>query len=158
MHTKPLFDFFKVKPPGLGFTLTENLVSVIILSITLTAMLPAFMGFGMQNAKNRQLAGAIAVSNTVMSDLRRQTMDELNGQLGKTIFTTPSPQNGNTYQVSQYVCTKTTTLDAENPDATCSETIGENDLARQILIEVKAPNNPDETIYRVQTVFARLRS
>lgn len=158
MHAKVLINFFKVKPPGQGFTLTENLVSLIILSVTLTAMLPAFMGFGMQNAKNRQLAGAIAVSNTVMSDLRRQTMDELNSQLGETVFTAPSPQNGSTYQINQYICTKSSTLDAENPDATCSETIGENDLARQILIEVKAPNNPDETIYRVQTVFARLRS
>lgn len=157
MHTRPLLNFFKVKPPERGFTLTENLVSLIILSITLTAMMPAFMSFGMQNAKNRQVSGAVAVSNTVMSDLRRQTMNELNSQLGKTVLTNLS-QNGSTYQVDQYVCTKGSTLDAANPDDTCSETVGDNDLARQILIEVKSPSNPNETIYRVQTVFARLRS
>lgn len=158
MQTKPLLDFFNFKSLPKGFTLTENLVSLIILSVTLTAMLPAFMSFGMQNGKNRQLSGAIAVTNTIMSDLRRKDMGELDAQLGQT--TSSHSQNGNTYQVSQYICTdlEGSPLDADDPDGTCSETVGQNDLARQILIEVKTPNNPNETIYRVQTVFASVRS
>lgn len=156
MPIKTPLNLLKIKHSTRGFSLTENLVSLIILSITLTAMLPAFMNFGLQNAKNRQLSGATAVANTLMSDLRRQSMDDLNGKLGKTVLTNLS-QNGSTYQVDQYICTKGATLNPANPAGTCSTTVGENDFARQILLEVKAPNNPNETIYRVQTVFARLR-
>ena len=158
MQIKTLLNFFRVKPLGQGFTLTENLVSFVILSITMTVMMPAFMSFGIQNAKNRQVSGAVAVSNSVMSDLRRQTRNDLNTQLGKTENT--YEQTGNTYQVNQYICTDMTDspLDAADPAGTCSETVEDNDLARQILLEVKAPNNPNETIYRVQTVFTRLRS
>ncbi|MBE9174827.1 type II secretion system protein [Synechocystis salina LEGE 06155] len=156
MQTKQLLELFRTKPVGQGFTLTENLVSLIILSITLTVMLPAFMNFGMQNAKNRQLSGATAVANDIMSDLRRQPMNDLNSKLGKTVLTNIS-QNGSTYQVDRYICTKGTTLNPENPAGTCSTTVGENDFVRQILLEVKSPNNPNEVIYRVQTVFAQLR-
>ncbi|AIE73791.1 type II secretion system GspH family protein [Synechocystis sp. CS-94] len=158
MQTKKLWKIFNPKPMAGGFTLTENLVSLIILSITLTVMLPAFMNFGLQNAKNRQLTGATAVANTLINDLRSQTMDELNTKLGKTVLTNLPEQNGNTYQVDQYICTKSSTLNPANPNGTCSTAVGENDFARQILIEVKAPHNANETIYRVQTVFARLRS
>jgi prepilin-type N-terminal cleavage/methylation domain-containing protein len=140
-----------------GFTMTENLIALIILSITLAAMLPAFTNFGLQNAKNRQLSGATAVANNLMSDLRRQSINELNSKLGKTVLTNVPGQNGDKYQVDQYICTKSTTLNPANPAGTCSTTVGENDSARQILLEVKSPNNPNETIYRVQTVFARLR-
>ncbi|QUS59489.1 type II secretion system protein [Synechocystis sp. PCC 7339] len=157
MQTKQRLKLFKLRAVDGGFTMTENLVSLIILSITLAAMLPAFMSFGMQNAKNRQLSGATAVANNLMSDLRRQPMNDLNSKLGKTVLTNVPGQNGDKYQVDQYICTKGTTLNPANPAGTCSTTVGENDFARQILLEVKAPNNPNETIYRVQTVFARLR-
>lgn len=158
MPPKTLFSYFRSTFPQRGFTLTENLVSLIILSITITVMMPAFMNFGIQNAKNRQLSGAIAISNSIMGDLRRQTINELNSKLGKTVAT--YDQMGNTYQVEKYICTDLTgsPLDASDPDGTCSQTVGQNDLARQILLEVKAPNNSNETIYRVQTVFSRLRS
>ncbi|MEB3161371.1 MAG: type II secretion system protein [Synechocystis sp.] len=158
MPTKTLLNSLNVNAPSGGFTLTENLVSLIILSITLTAMMPAFMNFGMQNAKNRQLSAATAITNSIMSDLRRQTINELNSNLGKTVAT--YEQMGNTYQVEKYICTDLTgsPLDASDPDGTCSETVGQNDQARQILVEVKAPNDSNKTIYRVQTVFSALRS
>lgn len=158
MSAKQLWKIFNPRPMKGGFTLTENLVSLIVLSITLTAMLPAFMNFGLQNAKNRQLTGATSVANSVMNDLRSQRMTELDAQLGKTVLTNLPEQNGNKYQADQYICTRSSILNPDNPNGTCSTTVGENDFARQILIEVKAPHNPNETIYRVQTVFSRLRS
>jgi type II secretory pathway pseudopilin PulG len=158
MPTKTLLDHLKVNVPNGGFTLTENLVSLIILSITITTMMPAFMNFGMQNAKNRQLSAATAITNSIMSDLRRQSVSELNRNLGETVKT--YEQMGNTYQVKKYICTNLvgSPLDANDPSRTCSRTVGENDLARQILLEVKAPNDSNKTIYRVQTVFSDLRS
>jgi len=156
MLTKQLLPILRTSKVTDGFTLTENLVSILILSITLTAMMPAFMNFGIQNIKNRQFSGAVAVTNTIMSDLRRQTMDSLNNQLGKN--TINGEAMGYTYQVDKYICTGSTALDVGNPGDTCSGTIGQNDLSRQILLEVKSPSNPNETIYRVQTVFTRLRS
>ncbi|MFM1843535.1 MAG: type 4 pilin-like protein essential for motility [Cyanobacteriota bacterium] len=158
MPTKTLLNYFKINAPKAGFTLTENLVSLIVLSTTLTVMMPAFMNFGMQNAKNRQISAATAITNSIMSDLRRQSVDELNDNLGKTVAT--YEQMGNTYQVEKYICTNLTgsPLDASDPDGTCSETVGQNDKARQILVEVKAPNDSSKTIYRIQTVFSDLRS
>jgi len=158
MPTKTLLNRLKVNASSGGFTLTENLVSLIILSVTLAAMTPAFMNFGMQNAKNRQLSAATAITNSIMSDLRRQSISELDRNLGEKIRN--YEQMGNTYQVKKYICTNLTgsPLDLNNPKGTCSETVGQNDKARQILVEVKAPNDSNKTIYRVQTVFSDLRS
>lgn len=159
MHTKQLLELFRAKSVGQGFTLTENLVALIILSITLAVMLPAFTNFGLQNAKNRQVSGAVALTNSIMSDLRRQRITELDADLGKTVLTLkPDPENDITYQVDQYICANEVSVNVANLAANCSTTTTADNPTRQILLEVKAPNDPNKTIYRVQTVFTNLRA
>ncbi len=138
-----------------GFTLTESLVAVIILSLTFSIMLPAFLNFGIENAKGRMRSGAIAVSNSILSDLRKTKFDDLDDQLGET--TTDIEQMGYSYRVTQYICTDLSgsPLDADDPAATCEETVAQNDFSRQILLIVEINNEP---IYRVQTIFSQLKS
>ena len=68
-----------------GFTLTESLVSMMILSITLTVMFPAFMTFAMENSDKRSMSDAIALSNNVLDNLRRSRITTV--PLGNTVTT-----------------------------------------------------------------------
>ncbi|MEB3174686.1 MAG: type II secretion system protein [Cyanobacteriota bacterium] len=130
-----------------GFTLTENLVALMILSITLAVMFPAFFSQSMESSKNRRLSGAVTVANSALNDFRRMTLDELDAKLGKTTET--KEQLGFQYTVIRYVCTGLS--DANDPDATCST--APNDLIREILVKIEVNNEP---VYDVQTAFTLL--
>jgi prepilin-type N-terminal cleavage/methylation domain-containing protein len=130
-----------------GFTLTENLVALMILSITLAVMIPAFFAQSMESSKNRRLSGAVTVANSTLNDFRRMTLNELDAKLGKT--TEEKEQLGFKYTVVRYVCTGLS--DTSDPDATCST--APNDLVREILVKIEVNNEP---VYDVQTAFTLL--
>ena len=143
------------KPYPNGFTLTESLVSMMILSITLTIMFPAFMIFAMENADKRIMSNAIALSNNVLDNLRRSRITTV--PLGKTVTTKEYPANsGYYYRVNQYVCLGLTVYQV-NP--ICS-TVGDDrnpSPSRNILIRIEKGRSPYEEVYSVQTVFSSLR-
>ncbi len=94
-----------------GFTLTESLVSMMILSITLTVMFPAFMIFAMENADKRNMSDAIALSNNVLDNLRRSRITTV--PLGNTVTTTT--YSGKSYRINQYVCLDLSNVNAATP-------------------------------------------
>ncbi|MFN5515850.1 MAG: type II secretion system protein [Cyanobacteriota bacterium] len=130
-----------------GFTLTENLVALMILSITLAVMFPAFFSQSMESSKSRRLSGAVTVANSTLNDFRRMTLDELDTQLGET--TEEKEQLGFKYQVTRYVCTELT--NTSDPGGTCST--APNNQIRKILVKIEVNNEP---VYNVQTAFTLL--
>jgi len=133
-----------------GFTLTESLVSMKILSITLTVMFPAFMTFGMENSNKRIMSGAIALSNNVLDNLRRSRITTV--ALGNTVTT--QTYSGYSYRVNQYVCVDLSNVNATTP--TCTTT-GNASPSRDILIRIEKGSSPYEQVYQVETVFSSLR-
>ncbi|MFM7441981.1 MAG: type II secretion system protein [Snowella sp.] len=134
-----------------GFTLTESLVSMIILSITLTIMLPAFMIFAMENADKRNMSDAIALSNNVLDNLRRSRITTV--PLGNTVTT--KEYSGKTYRINQYVCVDLSNVNAATP--TCNTASSNSYPSRDILIRIQKGISPYEQIYQVETVFSSLR-
>jgi prepilin-type N-terminal cleavage/methylation domain-containing protein len=134
-----------------GFTLTESLVSMIILSITLTIMFPAFMIFAMENADKRIMSDAIALSNNVLDNLRRSRITTV--PLGNTVTT--KEYSGKTYRINQYVCLDLSNVNAATP--TCTTTSSNPPPSRDILIRIEKGSSPYEQVYQVETVFSSLR-
>ena len=134
-----------------GFTLTESLVSMIILSITLTIMFPAFMIFAMENADKRNMSDAIALSNNVLDNLRRSRITTV--PLGNTVTT--KEYSGKTYRINQYVCVELSNVNATTP--TCNTASSNSYPSRDILIRIEKSSSPYEKIYQVETVFSSLR-
>ncbi|MFM7571974.1 MAG: type II secretion system protein [Snowella sp.] len=134
-----------------GFTLTESLVSMIILSITLTIMLPAFMIFAMENADKRNMSDAIALSNNVLDNLRRSRITTV--PLGNTVTT--KEYSGKTYRINQYVCVDLSNVNAATP--TCNTASSNSYPSRDILIRIQKGSSPHEQMYQVETVFSSLR-
>jgi prepilin-type N-terminal cleavage/methylation domain-containing protein len=134
-----------------GFTLTESLVSMIILSITLTVMFPAFMIFAMENADKRNISDAIALSNNVLDNLRRSRITTV--PLGNTITT--KEYSGKTYRINQYVCVELSNVNTTTP--TCNNASSNSYPSRDILIRIEKGSSPHEKIYQVETVFSSLR-
>lgn len=141
------------RPDAFGFTLTENLVALLILVITLSAISSGFMGFTMENSNNRILSAAIALANNQLEDLRRQNISSLT--LGAT--TQPNLTSSDfTYKLIQYICTaQPTNITTTNP--TCSTTVDPNNSNRYILIKIQKNNNNYEDVYSIQTVFTKLQ-
>lgn len=139
------------KKQSKGFTLTESLVSLIILTITLSVMLPAFMVFSMENANQRILSGAIALANNTLEDLRRQNITTV--ALGNT--QTTQQYSGYSYRINQYVCFGLSNTNAASP--TCTTTSTNSSPARNILIRIEKGTTPYEQVYSVETVFSSLR-
>jgi prepilin-type N-terminal cleavage/methylation domain-containing protein len=133
-----------------GFTLTESLVSMTILSITLTVMFPAFMTFGMENSNKRIMSGAIALSNNVLDNLRRSRITTV--ALGNTVTT--QTYSGYSYRVNQYICTSLSNVNATTP--TCA-TSSNTSPSRNILVRIQKGSSPYEQVYQVETVFSSLR-
>jgi len=138
-----------VKPKG--FTLTESLVSMTILSITLTVMFPAFMTFGLENSNKRIMSGAIALSNNKLDNLRREDITAID--LGNTVTT--QTYSGYTYRINQYVCLNLSNANSSTP--TCTTTSTNPSPYRYILIRIEKGNSPYEQVYQVETVFSSLR-
>ena len=134
-----------------GFTLTENLVALMVLTVTLSSMFPGFMNFSVENSKHRILSGAIGLANNQLENLRRQNIEDFT--LGLTSL--PTRQNsGYTYNMTQYICTsQPTNISSTTP--TCSTTVDVKNSSRYILIKVLSQTN--ENVYSVQTVFTKLR-
>lgn len=134
-----------------GFTLTESLVSIIMLSTTLTIMLPAFMTFGMENANKRMMSGAIALSNNTLDNLRRSRITTV--PLGNTVTT--QTYSGYSYRVNQYVCVDLSNVNAATP--TCNTASSNSYSSRDILIRIEKGSSPYEQVYQIETVFSSLR-
>jgi prepilin-type N-terminal cleavage/methylation domain-containing protein len=134
-----------------GFTLTESLVSMMILSITLTVMFPAFMIFAMENADKRNMSDAIALSNNVLDNLRRSRITTV--PLGNTVTT--KEYSGKSYRINQYVCVDLSNVNATTP--TCTTTSSNSYPSRDILIRIEKGSSPYEQVYQVETVFSSLR-
>jgi type II secretory pathway pseudopilin PulG len=141
--------FVSVYPQG--FTLTESLVAMIFLTITLAVMLPAFMNYSLENTNKRILSGAIALSQNTLDNLRRSRITTV--PLGNTVTT--QTYSGYTYRVNQYVCLELTNANATTP--TCTTTSSNPPPSRDILIRIKKGNAPYDQIYQVETVFSSLR-
>jgi prepilin-type N-terminal cleavage/methylation domain-containing protein len=142
---------FRKKIKKKGFTLTESLVSMMILSITLTVMFPAFMIFAMENADKRNMSDAIALSNNVLDNLRRSRITTV--PLGNTVTT--QEYSGQSYRINQYVCLDLSNVNAATP--TCTTTSSNPPPSRDILIRIEKGSSPHEKIYQVETVFSSLR-
>jgi len=134
-----------------GFTLTESLVSMMIVVITLTVMLPAFMTFGMENSNKRIMSGAIALSNNTLENLRRSRITTV--PLGNTVTT--QTYSGYSYRVNQYVCLDLSNATSDTP--TCTTTSSNAPPSRDVLIRIQKGNSPYEQVYQVETVFSSLR-
>jgi prepilin-type N-terminal cleavage/methylation domain-containing protein len=134
-----------------GFTLTESLVSMMILSITLTVMFPAFMTFAMENSNKRNMSDAIALSNNVLDNLRRSRITTV--PLGNTVTT--KEYSGKSYRINQYVCVDLSNVNAATP--TCTTTSSDSSPSRDILIRIEKGSSPYEQVYQVETVFSSLR-
>ena len=134
-----------------GFTLTESLVSMMILSITLTVMFPAFMIFAMENSDKRNMSDAIALSNNVLDNLRRSRITTV--PLGNTVTT--KEYSGKSYRINQYVCFDLSNVNAATP--TCITTSSDSSPSRDILIRIEKGSSPYEQVYQVETVFSSLR-
>ena len=134
-----------------GFTLTESLVSMMILSIALTMMLPAFMSFAMENADKRNMSDAIALSNNVLDNLRRSRITTV--PLGNTVTT--KEYSGQSYRINQYVCVELSNVNAATP--TCTTASSNSYPSRDILIRIEKGSSPYEQVYQVETVFSSLR-
>jgi prepilin-type N-terminal cleavage/methylation domain-containing protein len=134
-----------------GFTLTESLVSMTILSITLIVMFPAFMTFGMENSNKRIMSGAIALSNNTLDNLRRSRITTV--ALGNTVTT--QTYSGYSYRINQYVCVDLSNVNAATP--TCTTTSSNASTSRDILIRIEKGSSPYEQVYQVETVFSSLR-
>ena len=134
-----------------GFTLTESLVSMMILSITLTFMFPAFMIFAMENSDKRNMSDAIALSNNVLDNLRRSQITTV--PLGNTVTT--KEYSGKSYRINQYVCFDLSNVNAATP--TCTTTSSNSSSSRDILIRIEKGSSSYEQVYQVETVFSSLR-
>jgi prepilin-type N-terminal cleavage/methylation domain-containing protein len=134
-----------------GFTLTESLVSMMILSIALSMMFPAFMSFAMENADKRNMSDAIALSNNVLDNLRRSRITTV--PLGNTITT--KEYSGKSYRINQYVCVDLSNVNAATP--TCTTASSNSYPSRDILIRIEKGSSPYEQVYQVETVFSSLR-
>jgi prepilin-type N-terminal cleavage/methylation domain-containing protein len=143
--------FFRKQSKKRGFTLTESLVSMMILSITLTVMFPAFMIFAMENSDKRNMSDAIALSNNVLDNLRRSRITTV--PLGNTVTT--KEYSGKSYRINQYVCFDLSNVNAATP--TCTTTSSDSSPSRDILIRIEKGSSPYEQVYQVETVFSSLR-
>jgi len=146
-----MISFIRNQSDKKGFTLTESLVSMMILSITLTVMFPAFMIFAMENADKRNMSDAIALSNNVLDNLRRSRITTV--PLGNTVTT--QEYSGQSYRINQYVCLDLSNVNAATP--TCTTTSSNPPPSRDILIRIEKGSSPHEKIYQVETVFSSLR-
>ncbi|MBE9175357.1 hypothetical protein IQ225_08690 [Synechocystis salina LEGE 06155] len=99
----------------------------------------------------------MAIASSRLNELRIKSVSELNTELGKKNITLDSTSR---YKLTQYICTDlfNNPLDPTNPDNTCSKTLVDGDLARQILLKVEDKNDPNRVLYQIQTVFTRLSS
>ncbi len=139
-----------------GFTLTESLVSMIMLSITLTVMLPAFMNLGMENADKRIMSSAIALSNNLLDNLRRSPITAV--PLGKTTTTQEYPaSSGYYYRVNRYICLDLTIYQGNPICGTANNNNNNPSPSRDILIRIEKGSSPYEEVYSIQTVFSSLR-
>ncbi|MEM8778291.1 MAG: type II secretion system protein [Cyanobacteria bacterium P01_G01_bin.49] len=142
----------KFKTRNLGTTLTENLVAMSILTITLGAMFPAFMSQKEQGINQKILAGAVTLSKETLDDLRRQPI--LNIPLTtETPEPIPKEKLGYSYNLTQYVCTEKPVVNADET-VTCNTTISGTSNLRYILLNIEKNGNK---VYTTETVFTKLR-
>ncbi|ACB52886.1 hypothetical protein cce_3538 [Crocosphaera subtropica ATCC 51142] len=137
------------KNQDLGAGLLENMISLIIVTTTLSAMIPVFFSQKEQTINQKIVTGAIALSKEHLDDLRRQRI--LNIPLGES--TTQQENLGYSYDLKQYVCTEEPIIN-EDESVTCETTVDTENNLRHVLLRIK--KNGKE-IYTVQTAFTRLR-
>lgn len=137
------------KNQDLGVGLLENVISLLIVTTTLSVMIPIFFAEKEQKINQKILTGAIALSKENLDDLRRQRI--LNLPLGES--TSQEDNLGYSYDLKQYICTQEPIIN-EDESVTCETTVDIERNLRHVLLKIK--KNGKE-IYTVQTAFTRLR-
>ncbi|MEL4898058.1 type II secretion system protein [Crocosphaera sp. Alani8] len=128
----------------------ENLISVVIVTTTISVMLPLFFSEKEQNINQSFLNEAISLSKEHLDDLRRRKILDL--PLGEE-STTKEDNLGQSYDLKQYICTQEPIINSDN-SVTCPTTVNDNNNLRHILLRVEKNG---KQIYKVQTAFTRLR-
>jgi prepilin-type N-terminal cleavage/methylation domain-containing protein len=166
-----------------GFTLTECLVGIVVLSIAMIINLQFLAVLQVQNIKQEITKGAVTVSKSTLDDIRIKMKSDVNtvpvtGATSKKLTNVTqsavidlplktdyadqiSVVNGVQidnfiYTVNYYVCKgKPTINDNDGTVTTCPN--GADDNARYIVVQVLNPNNEDEILNTTETVFTALQ-
>ena len=121
-----------------GFSLTEALTAIALLTTAAVAILPAFLTHMDTNGRNEERNGAVAVSEQVMEALRLQDPISMptSGSSAAQLITVDDRE----YSITTHFCER-------------SEFCASTGVSRHIRVEVQ---HDGDTIYEIETVYTQL--
>ncbi len=127
---------------GLGFTLLEAMVSLLILFAIMAGLLPIFMSWRLNTINNSIKTGAIAISQQILDELRQDNSVSSWDDSNTALTVKPSGESiavidygGRTYNASLTYCAEAVYCDTNT---------------RHVTLEVSYNN---DTIYTIKTVY-----
>ena len=137
-----------------GFSLTEALVAVIVVTIAFTINLQFLVTLKIKNLEQEIETAAVSLSKEIMDDIRYKLQTNLNNYTQGQSQQTNIYSSGYKFNADVYVCTSEPTI-ASDQTVTCTSG-GTTDI-RYIVVQVIDGGRKNEKLYTVESVFTKLQ-